>query len=116
VVLFAVDPACIPGAHFPASAEDRAAIEEAGRQFIGPQRFISNLEKYSVSAFTTEGHLMIDVSASYAVNPKGLKAPIEIFNALDFTEINGFWVAWGYVAESEARLQELRKAPIRFMR
>jgi hypothetical protein len=117
IALMAADPSCFPSAHFPASIDDREAIKQMAQQiassFAGTP-FVPTRQS-SASAFMFQGHLMLDISGSYVVNSPGKSAPVDIFTALEFTEVKEYWVAWGFMSGSQAGLQELKNTKIAFV-
>lgn len=116
IVVIAADSACFPGVHFPTSVDDRDAIKQAAQQFVrsfAGTPFVAKGHN-SVDAFTVQGHLMLDISASFSVSPPGHNAPLDIFTSLNFTEAKDYWVAWGFMSGSQAGLQELKDTKIKF--
>ena len=116
VIVIAVDSACSPGAHFPSSIDDHDAIKEAAQQLVrsfAGTPFVSKGNN-SVRAFVVQGHLMLDISGSFQVNPPGRNSPLDIYTSIDVTQLNGYWVGWGFVSGSQSGLQELKKTKIAF--
>jgi hypothetical protein len=116
VTVIAVDSACAPGAHFPISIDDHDAIKEAAQQLVrsfAGTPFISKGNN-SVRAFVVQGHVMLDISGSFQVNPPGSNTPLDIYTSIDFTQVNGYLVGWGFVSGSQSGLQELKNTKIAF--
>jgi hypothetical protein len=116
IVVMAVDPACVPGAHFPASPDDRGGIgqlaEQVVRSFAGTP-FIAKGQS-SVRPFTVQGHLMLDISGVSTVSFAGHKSPLNIFTSFIFTAPKDYWVAWVLMSSSQAGLEELKKNRVTF--
>ncbi len=116
IVVIAADSACFPGVHFPTSVDDRDAIKQVAQQFVrsfAGTPFVAKGQN-SVNTFTVQGHLMLEISGSFAVTPPGHNAPLDIFTSLDFTEAKDYWVAWGFMSGSQAGLLELKSTKIAF--
>jgi hypothetical protein len=110
VTVIAVDSACSPGAHFPSSIDDRDTIKEAAQQLVrsfAGTPFVSK-GKNSVTAFVVQGHVMLDISASFQVNSPGGNTPLDIYTSIDVTQLNGYWVGWALASRSQSGLQELK--------
>jgi hypothetical protein len=116
VIVIAVDSACSPGAHFPSSIDDHDAIKEAAQQLVrsfAGTPFVSKGNN-SVRAFVVQGHVMLDISGSFQVSPPGRNSPLDIYTSIDVTQLNGYWVGWGFVSGSQSGLQELKNTKIAF--
>jgi hypothetical protein len=116
VTVIAVDSACSPGAHFPSSIDDHVAIREAAQQLVrsfAGTPFVSK-GKNSVNAFVVQGHVMLEISGSFQVNPPGSNTPLDIYTSIDVTQLNGYLVGWGFVSGSQSALQELKNTKIAF--
>ncbi len=116
IIVIAVDAACSPGAHFPSSIDDRDAIKEAAHQLVSAfagTPFVSKRNN-SVRALVVQGHVMLDISGAFQVNPPGSNTPLDIYTSIDVTQLNGYWVGWGFVSGSQSGLQELKNTKIAF--
>lgn len=116
VIVIAVDSACSPSAHFPSSIDDHDAIKEAAQQLVrsfAETPFVSK-GKNSVTAFVVQGHVMLELSGSFQVSPRGSNTPLDIYTSIDVTQLNGYLVGWGFVSGSQAGLQELKNTKIAF--
>jgi hypothetical protein len=116
VVVIAVDSACSPGAHFPSSIDDHDAIKEAARQLVrvfAGTPFVSKGNN-SVRALVVQGHVMLDISGSFQVNPTGSTAPLDIYTSMDITQLNGYWVSWAFASGSQSGLQEMKNTRVAF--
>ncbi len=113
VYVIAADPACFPNAQFPASVIDRDGMRQAVRQLMGSfagTPFVAKWEDSSVNASAVQGHLMLDVSGSLAVDSLSRKLPLNVFTSCVFTETKGYWVAWGFESGSLEGLRKLKNA------
>jgi hypothetical protein len=116
VIVIAVDSACSPGAHSPSSIDDHDAIKEAAQQLVrsfAGTPFVSKGNN-SVRALVVQGHVMLDISGSFQVSPPGRNSPLDIYTSIDVTQLNGYWVGWGFVSGSQSGLQELKNTKIAF--
>jgi hypothetical protein len=116
VTVIAVDSACSPGAGFPSSIDDHVAIREAAQQLVrsfAGTPFVSK-GKNSVNAFVVQGHVMLEISGSFQVNPPGSNTPLDIYTSIDVAQLNGYLVGWGFVSGSQTGLQELKNTKIAF--
>jgi hypothetical protein len=114
IVVLAADSTCFPRTRFPTAADDTSAIQQVAQQFVrslAGTPFVSKGQN-SVKAFTVAGHVMLDISGSFAVNPPGHSAPLDIFTSIVFTEAKDYWIAWGFMSGSQTELQELKKTKI----
>jgi len=116
VFVIVADPACFPDAPFPTSVLDRDAIEKTTQQFMGAFAGTPFVAKWQDEAavFAAQGHLMVDVSGSLAVDSLNHKLPLAVFTSCIFTETKGYWVAWGFESGSPEELRKLKKAKIGF--
>ena len=112
IVLIAIDPACLPGARFPASSDDHDVIDQLVprvlHSFDGTP-FAPNGAS-SVSVFTMPGHLILDISASSTARTPGGKKPLDAFTSL----AKDRWIACGLMSGTQAELGELKKTRITF--
>jgi len=116
IIVIAFDSACSPGAHFPSTIDDHDAIKGAAQQFVrsfAGTPFVSKGNN-SVGAFVVHGHVMLDISGSFQVTPPGSNTPLDIFTSIDVTQLNGYWVGWGFASGSQSGLQEMKNAKIAF--
>jgi len=116
ITVIAVDSACFPSAHFPSSIDDHHAIKEVAQQLVrsfAGTRFVSKGNN-SVTAFLVQGHVMLDISGSFQVNPPGSNTSLEIYTSFDVTQLNGYLVGWCFASGSQVGLQELKKTKIAF--
>src|SRR5260221_2654757 len=114
VVVIAVDSACSPRAHFPSSIDDHDAIKEAAQQLVHAftgTPFVSKGNN-SVRAFVVQGHVMLDVSGSFQVNPPGSNTPLDIYTSMDVTQLNGYWLGWAFASGGQSGLQEMKNTTI----
>ncbi len=117
IVIIAVAPGCLQGFRFPASFDDRATIKSASQQILSTfEEGMPALAKgdYSVSAFATQNHLILDLSGSFKISVPGNGQPSETFISLDFTELNGYLAVWMFSSGTESGLQEIKKTRIQF--
>jgi hypothetical protein len=100
------DPSCFPEVKFPASLEDHDGIQHTiegmrrppfgqGDHIIGPDEKITTL--------VVQGHLLLDVTDSMASDES------KVYISSVMTPVKNYWVAWMFIAPSEAALQELKK-------
>ena len=118
VYVIAADPACFPNAHFPTSVIDRDGMRLSARQFMDSfagTPFVAKWEESSVNASAVQGHLMLDVTGSLAVDSSSRKLPLNVFTSCVFTETKGYRVAWGFESGSLEGLQKLKKSKIGFV-
>jgi hypothetical protein len=116
IVIMAMDPECSPGARFPTSIDERDAIKQIAQQMIhsfAGTPFIPK-GKTSVRAFMVQAHLMLEFSGDFTVNVPGQAAPKSIFTSFAVTEARDYWIAWGFMSDSQAGLQELKNTKIEF--
>jgi hypothetical protein len=116
VTVIAVDPACSSRARFPKSIDNDDAIKGAAQQLVeafAGTPFISKGTN-SVKAFVVQGHVTLDASGSFQVQPPGSTAPLDIYTSIDVTELNGFWAGWAFASGSKSELQEMKNTRIAF--
>ncbi len=116
VTVTAIDPACVPGLHFPTSMDDRDAMKETAQQLFGSFAIPSSISKgnNTFGSLMIQGHLMLDVTGSFHVNPPGSDKPLEIYFSMDFTQLNGYFVGWSFATGSQSELRELKNTKIGF--
>jgi hypothetical protein len=117
IVIIAVDSACFPGAHFPTSINDQELIKETARQMLhdfAGTPFVSSGEN-SVYAFVVQDHLIVNISSSFQVGPSGTNTPRDIYSSMEVTQLDNYWVAWGFLSGSASDLQELKATQIAFV-
>lgn len=120
IAVMAFDSSCFPMKHFPTLSDDpetiRGAIEQIVQTFAGP------LEGGPVKfrgdtfgeAFGLEGHLVLQVSVSFAVKPPSSTLRRTVYTSLEFTEAKSYFVAWIFMSGSQAELRELKNTRISF--
>jgi hypothetical protein len=116
VLVIAVDSVCSPGTHFPSSIDDHDAVKEAAQQLVhtfAGTPFVSEGNN-SVRAFVVQGHVMLDFSGSFQVNPPGRNTPVDLYTSMDVTQLNGYLVGWAFASESQSGLQEMKNTKIAF--
>jgi hypothetical protein len=67
-----------------------------------------------VRAFVVQGHVMLEISGSFQVNPPGSNTPLDIYTAISVTQLKGYLVGWGFASTSPSGLQELKNTKITF--
>jgi len=116
IVLFAVDPICSLAVQLPRSIDDKREIAEAAQQFkdaFAGLPFIGSGQS-SVSAFTDQGHLMLEISSDSTVKLPSRTKPLSLFFSVRFTELNGSVVAWAFVSGSQTSLEQLKSTKVNF--
>ena len=100
------DPSCFPEVRFPASSQDHGGIQPTiegmrrpplgqGEHIIGPDE--------KITTFVVQAHLLLDVTDSMSSDES------KVHISVVMTPVKSYWVAWMFVAPSEAALQELKK-------
>lgn len=116
IAVMAADSACFPGTHFPMSLDDHDAIKELAQEVVRSFAYTPFIAKgqNSVNAYTVQGHVMLDISASFAVSRPATNAPLNVFTSLELTQAKDYFVVWGFVSGSQNGLQELKRTTITF--
>lgn len=114
--LFVMDPACFSNPPFPQSL-DKKAINKTVDKMWKPFTRTSFCSPYgaTVEAFTSQGHVVISLVGAMTINafkgkPSPRKEPLGVNTSFNFTELNGYWVGWAFVADrvSTAQLKNAR--------
>jgi hypothetical protein len=117
--LFAIDPGCFSGTEFPRSL-DKVKIQKIADKIIktfSHSPFISPYGAFVVGDLS-QGHIVIKFTQKFIVNavvghPEAKKEPLNVNTSIILEEINGYWVAWAYVAD-DTSADELKKAILEF--
>jgi hypothetical protein len=111
IAILAFDSACFPGVDLPKSTEDTDGIRQvaiqisrslSGTPFIGKGR-------HSVSAFTLQTRLLVDLSSAFQVEAPTRRQPVDVFTSIILTQANGYWVMWMFMNGSQSGLDELKR-------
>jgi hypothetical protein len=111
IAIVALDPACVPGASLPKSTEDVDAIRGLAGQF---SQYLSSTPfmgkgRNSVSAFTLENRIMLDLSSAFSVDVPNEMRTLNVFTSMIFTKEKGYWVMWFFMDGRQSGLDKLRK-------
>jgi hypothetical protein len=117
IAVSAMAPGCFQGFQFPTSLDDRNAIKSTSQQMLSA--FATGMPalakgNFSVSAFITQSHLILDLSGSFKISPPGSSQPLETFISVDFTELNGYLAVWMFSSGTESGLKEIKNTRIQF--
>jgi len=117
-LVIAVDPGCLPGVNFPASVEDRQAIQRiAGAitiYFKTPSMNATGPAK--VRAFNNAGRVMLEISQPFSLleNAPRNAATDNLRTSLLLMQAGDYWVIWMFASDSDATLEKLRATKIFF--
>ncbi|HTW82222.1 MAG TPA: hypothetical protein VME23_21935 [Terracidiphilus sp.] len=119
-VLIAMDPSCFSNTPFPRSLQDKKALGKVADKIIKPFSNSTYLSPYGVEirAWMLQGHVVIQLVGALTVNaiegrPAPAKEPLKVNTSFSFTESNGFWVAWAYLADDPSS-EQLNAAKLTF--
>jgi len=111
IVIVAFDSACWPGVDLPKSAENTDGIRQVAihiSQALARTPFMGK-GRHSVSAFTLQSRLLVDLSSSFQVESPTRKQPVDVFTSIVFTQANPYWVMWMFMNGSQSGLDELKR-------
>lgn len=117
IYIMVLDPACMPRAKFPTSVADREALRRmAESELLVLTRWRGTSDvKPAVDGFEVQGHLMVQLSESVPFRSEGNShSDKEVFMAHEITQLKGYWVAWNFMATSEAEIDAMLKTRIKF--
>ena len=109
--IMAFDSGCLGGAHLPKALGDTESLRRLGTQLmtvLDGTPFIGNGQN-SIKAFMLQNHLMINISSAFKVAAPKEKQPLEVFTSIILTEKRDYWVAWVFMNDSQAGLEDLKK-------
>jgi len=117
IVIFAADPMCFaPNVRFPASVQNRSAIELFGNALMLAFSS-SSLLPYSMQATrgtALDGHLFFEVSGAAPIPPQQGSLSHRAFRSLILTTMNCYWVIWLFESDTESDVYNLVKSGIIF--
>jgi len=104
--LIAMDPSCFSKMTFPQSLQDKNALGKIADKIIKPFSNSPYLSPYGVEirGWMLQGHVVIQLVGGLTINaieghPPPTKEPLKVNTSFSFTESNGYWVAWAYLAD-----------------
>jgi len=116
-ILLAIDPACLSGPPFPQSVSESEKIKKVAQKIakaFSDTPYVSPFGN-TVHPFDSQGRLTIRLTAAVIINaiegePAPRKEPLRVQTSFTFTELNGYWVAWAFIADdnSAAELQSVK--------
>jgi hypothetical protein len=119
ITLFAIDPACFPGAKFPKSLKDKKKIHEFARKivnFFAHTAYISS-NGADINAGDQAGRIGIWLTGVDVINaPDGqtAKEPLRVNKLLGLVESNGYWFAWANLADDATKTELQQRNDLQF--
>ena len=114
IVLLAFDPACAPGAQFPASLDDREGIKRTAKQVVDSLAGSPFAPKGATAgrAYTIQGHLMIEIPANWAARTAG--GTVQVWTTIFVTAVKDYWIVLGIMSGTPGEQEELGKTKLGF--
>ena len=117
--LLAIDPGCFSGVEFPHSM-DKGKIQKVADKII---RSFSNTPYISpdgayVVGYWSQGRVIVHLTGGVVVNAvegrhPATREPLHLNISFIFTESNGYWVAWAYLADDPSA-EVLKNTTVKF--
>ncbi len=110
--IIAMDPSCFSKMTFPQSLQDKNALGKIADKIIKPLSNSPYLSPYGVEirGWMLQGHVVVQLVGGLTINaieghPPPTKEPLKVNTSFSFTESNGYWVAWAYLADDPSSEQ-----------
>ncbi|MBA3913388.1 MAG: hypothetical protein H0X25_05940 [Acidobacteriales bacterium] len=116
IALFAADPSCWPGVHFPGSPDDADARNQIANTFL--RAIAAPPPPGTAFRFRTDpisGKKMLD--ANWGFNSGSAQTgPVHTHIGITMVEANGYWLTWEFVSPTAEGLEELRRMELAFVK
>lgn len=116
VMITAIDPLCLQGAHFPASPSDERSAQSLAEALAEQVRLGRPGSTMTAGLYRAGDHMFLKLSGRFygTERASGLRIPNQL--RMIATELDGYIVAWTFVAPDTATVDRLAGNPVRFYR